>query len=73
MNYLIARKTQSQINEFIKEHPESYASQIAHFLNADPNYIRVLVREYKRKNNIKKSNTVVSKEFILYLKKQNQL
>ena len=71
MNYLIARKSESEIAEFIKEHPYSYATQIAEFLNADANYIRILIRDYKSKHSVKESNTVDSKKFILYLKKRN--
>ena len=71
MNYLIVRKSESEIRNFIKEYPYSYATQIAEFLKADANYIRVLIREYKQKNGIKESNIVDSKKFILYLKRRN--
>lgn len=71
MNYLIIRKSEREIEEFIKEHPFSYATQIAEFLNSSANYIRILIREYKQQYITKESNVVDSKEFILYLKSKN--
>lgn len=71
MNYLIIRKSEREIEEFIKDYPFSYAAQIAEFLNSSSNYIRILVREYKIKQNIKESNVVDTRGFILYLKNKN--
>jgi len=72
MNYLIARKSESEIQYFIKEHPYSYATQIAEFLNADKKYVRELVRIYKLNNGLKKVNVIETRKFIDYLKRQNK-
>lgn len=72
MNYLIARKSTSEIATFIKEYPRAYPAQIAQFLNANPHYIRDIIKQYKEENpNLENTNCIDTEKFVLYLKNKN--
>lgn len=74
MNYLIAKKSKSDIEQFVKEYPRAYPAQIAKFLNANIDYVRDLTNQYRKENpNLEITNCIDTRKFIKYLQNKNFL